>query len=273
MPVVRAIRPEASLGQRPTTDPNTSTYEASNRHLEKEQIHPMGPPDSASWLHKTAIATAVVVLCSLPVIGCGHSSNNDSDQHQSDSNNRAQITSYEFGISRANQISRDPATSDAVKKKLADGVITFTEYESAVLSMLSCVKDTGASIRQRDPVLSSRGLYTWGISWQISKGDLSDEVFACEQRELGIIDLLWKEHVAPSEQDVQHAMKEMASCLSSSGLGELVPPNSPQPRDFQTIPRTLAAAGRDQDIPWYVTCARQVQDTFGLIGFIGESAD
>lgn len=234
----------------------------------------MRSPDSGLWTRKTAIATVVVVLCGLPIIGCGRSSNNDPDNPQSQTNNRGQVaSSYDFGKSRANQISRDAATSEAVKKKVADGVITFAEYESAVLSMLSCVEDAGASVRQRDPVLSSRGLYTWGISWQISKGDLSDKVFACEQRELGIIDLLWKEHVAPSEQEVQQAMKEMASCLSGSGLGALVPPNSPQPRDFQTIPRTLAAGGRDQDILRYVTCARQVQDAFGLIGFIGESAE
>mgnify|MGYP006915173715 CR=1 FL=1 len=234
----------------------------------------MRRPDSGSWTRKTTIATAIVVLCGLAVVGCGHSPNKDSDNGQPRTNNRRQVaSSYEFGKSRANQITRDMATSEAVKKKIADGVITFTEYESAVLSMLSCVEDAGASIRQRDPVLSSRGLYTWGISWQISKGDLSDKVFACEQRELGIIDLLWKEHVAPSEQEVQQAMQEMAACLSSSGLGTLVPPNSPQPRDFQAIPRTLAGAGRDDDIPRYVSCARQVQDTFGLIGFIGESAE
>ena len=67
-------------------------------------------------------------------------------------------------------------------------------------------------------------------------------------------------------------MQELSVCLTQAGLGNQVP-ESRLPRDFQTIPRSLARAGHDSAIPVYVACARAAQDQFGLIGFVGESLE
>lgn len=223
---------------------------------------------------RIAVALAAAILTWPLSTACGSDKGNtqSTSVHAPSSANRDRVLSgaYDIGKARTSAIRASAETSAPIKAALQDGKLEFAEYESAVLAMLSCVKSTGASIRDRDPALSSRGLYTWLISWSVAKGDLSKKVDACFESELGIIDLLWKENVAPSETDVQNAVQELTDCLQRSGLGDRIP-ESRQLRDFQHIPRSLAESGNDAAIPTYVACARVAQDQFGLIGFIGES--
>ena len=225
---------------------------------------------------RIAVALAAAILTWPLSIACGSGGNTtqSTSVHAPSSANRDRLLSgaYDIGKARTSAIRSSEETSAPVKTILQDGKLEFAEYESAVLAMLSCVKSTGASIRDRDPALSSRGLYTWLISSSTEKGDLGKQIDFCFERELGIIDLLWKEHLAPSETDVQNAMQELSACLKQAGLGDRIP-ESRLPRDFQTIPRSLALAGDDSAIPVYVACARAAQDQFGLIGFVGESPE
>jgi hypothetical protein len=176
---------------------------------------------------------------------------------------------YDFGMARADLIAAAPETSGPVREAAMDGVLTFAEYESSVLSMIACVEAQRAFVRPDDPHLSSRGLYTWLIGWPAGKGQPPDTIAGCIETELGILDLLWKEYLAPSETETRAAMKDMANCLEANGMADLVP-ESLSPSEFQRIPVQLAAAGRDAAIPLHFKCAHVVQDRFGLIGFAEE---
>jgi hypothetical protein len=215
-------------------------------------------------------ATAVAAV----LAACGSDSADGPPRRSVDSPGREEVAglAYDFGEARARAITSDPSTPEPVRLVLEDGVLTFPEYESAVLSMIQCVEGAGARVRDRDPVLNFRGLYVWGISWANEKGDISQAVLACVQNELGLLDLLWKEFVAPSESEVQMAMKNMAECMGRADMRQYIPQDL-RPAEFQRVPIQLATAGRDGDIPVFVSCARQVQDEYGLIGFIGESAE
>ena len=225
-----------------------------------------------SFSVRIAAGCSAAILIWLLYAACGSEETKDSPRISAPaSENRGRVASdaYDIGVTRASLIASDQDTSEQIKGIVRDHKVEFAEYESAVLSALSCVKASGAHIRDRDPVLNVRGLYTWLMSWP-QNVDLSKQTAACFESDLGITDLLWKEHVSPSERDVQTAMQEMAACLQQSGLGDQVP-ESRLPQDFQRIPRNLALAGNESAIPAYVACARAAQDQFGLIGFIGES--
>lgn len=216
-----------------------------------------------------AIAAATLIACSSSPSA---EPNEQDGRRERISNGEHEGLRYEFGLSRGRQIAADEATSPVIRDAVSDGVLTFAEYESAVLNMIACVEEQGAFVRESDPALSSRGLYTWLIGWPNERGDLSSQVLSCTANELGILDLLWKEFLAPSEEEVRAGMREMADCLRSSGLGDLVP-DSLAPSDFQRIQVQLAVSGRDSEIPTYRTCAKSVQAEFGLIGFVEEGVD
>ena len=225
-----------------------------------------------------------LLLLGITAMACGSSSDRGSQhtgregqlpQRTPSASNRSAFSGEAVAIERDRvaQILADPEVSESVRAAVEDGALTFAEYEAAVLSLMSCFDGAGINSRAHDPVLNSRGLYVWSLNWQTALGDRSEALLGCLDKELGILDLIWKEHVAPSERDVQEAMKQMADCLVQAGLADQVPTSSQLPRDFQIIPRNLTVSGRDAQIPDYVACARSAQDNFGLIGFIGESPE
>lgn len=168
--------------------------------------------------------------------------------------------SIDIGAGRRAAAIADPAISDEVKAVLADGIVTFSEYEASVPRMAQCVKDAGARFRTADqPSLDWRGLYTYTVGWPVASPRPD-----CVERHVGILDLSWKELTAPSEQEESAAMDKLAQCMIDIGLAAEVPQGRRR-EDFDALGPTLSEEAR----ALYVSCAQRIGEEFALPYFAG----
>lgn len=214
---------------------------------------------------RTASLICAAVLLALSA-ACGGGTKEPPRQHARPPE-AVSLDSVQIGTERTRAILADPMTSPPVKKIASDGKVTFVEYESAVLAMMDCTERVGASFRPEDPQLTSRGLYLWGISWQHDKGDLSEAVGNCNLTELGVVELLWKEHLMPSEAEIQSAVRLLAECMRANGLEAWIPESS-QPADFLKVHRDAFINSNTTVLAAYDSCAKGVSEQYGLDGLV-----
>lgn len=219
-------------------------------------------------------AIVPVVLLSL-CIGCepGESSQANSPARTPSSSASPKSLNYAGVVAAipeadARAIAADSRTGDDVKRIVADSRITFDEYEGAVLAGIACARAAGAGFRPDDPRLSVRGVYTWSakIPGVPGASDVIAQVEDCRDKNLGIVELYWKQAVAPTEVETRGAMGALAECMKQGGIEGWVP-DGLVPADFQALPSRMPPSDRLV----YVQCARVVQDAWGLIGFVGEA--
>lgn len=169
-------------------------------------------------------------------------------------------------ISR-NRIDSIPETQAVALK---DGQLTFAEYESAVLAMARCVRESplgiefaridvdGSVVRIAAPWLDKRGRYQYAFFYPGPVAESEARITFCRQEFLADIENFWVVHVAPSERDLAEARQSLAKCLRASG--EEVPVN-PSEGDFDRFRNSPTASFR--------ACADSVAEEFALPGFSG----
>lgn len=168
------------------------------------------------------------------------------------------------------------------KNLIQDGRLTFAEYESAAFATVDCLEKAGFTVfhvsgeleydrsqATPGPGLSARGRYKFDAGAAPSqRAELAEASGQCRAEYFDLVDLLWAEHTAPSEQDLQLGREMIAACLREKGL--LVPDNPSQQELFVLAwPPDGDGQGRGQPVPVYWDCAKRAADELGLGGFIG----
>ncbi len=129
------------------------------------------------------------------------------------------------------------AASEFERPLLADGVLTFAEYEQAVFAGLSCLEEKGATIVHVVPVvfggtvhgdfaqakpgprLTARGQYFYIPSLPgLSLPETQSIRESCAKQYHSIIDFLWAEAIAPTESERQTMTTVMGDCMRERGL-------------------------------------------------------
>ncbi len=138
---------------------------------------------------------------------------------------------------------------------LADGVVSFAEYEEVLLAYAACTADIGVEVRL---TLRYQGKF-FEILTNIP-GDAAPEVFEqddeCYWREVGPINQLWGLQNQPTEQEIQQARAALAACLRDSGIEV---PEDATSDDFANLPPSRS----------FVLCAERIGEEFGIPGFGG----
>lgn len=121
--------------------------------------------------------------------------------------------------------------SDIERPLIADGVLTFDEYSSAVMATVACIEDAGIDVVhpggygrggdfQPGPGLSSRGIYryTGAITTYSPTRPTGafDKINDCKTISAQA-EFLWAQHTTPSQVEIQAMNDDMATCLRASG--------------------------------------------------------
>jgi len=146
--------------------------------------------------------------------------------------------------------------SDEQRAAVADGKVSFEEYEVSVLTYVACLESAGYEV---DATLRFQGRYydvtssTDGTETELMRDSWS----ACSENFSLILDV-WSVQNQPSEAELQAARRALASCLRDRGVDVNVDPSGKELGD-------LAASGR----PGFAQCSQKVSEEFGLPGFAG----
>lgn len=186
------------------------------------------------------------------------------------------IADLRLSASQLVQIKRQfGAISSYQSAVLADGVVSFSEYQAAVFAAVQCWKNEGLAVdgygNIPGPVLTARGLYQYiqVPPTGMTKADQAAKIAKCNIQYVSVLQPLWTDHVAPSQQDVQAARDALGACLREKGYEV---PAHPTREDFLGIvfPDGTPADGAQVEFPpGFQGCATKIDDQFGMPGFRG----
>jgi hypothetical protein len=123
------------------------------------------------------------------------------------------------------------AASSRERPLIEDGVLTFEEYQSAVLETITCFERAGVNVvhfpgygrggvGEPGPRLSSRGVYSYVGAVQGTPdkppAEAAAATAACKAGSAQI-EFLWAQHTAPSQVEIQAMRDYMAKCLRDAG--------------------------------------------------------
>lgn len=141
---------------------------------------------------------------------------------------------------------------------LADGKVTFDEYQKAVFATVQCAKAHGI-VYLNDPTLGPGKKFTYLMSF----GQTADEAQslhkaydACYQQYQYLIDIAWTIENKPTQETLNKATSTFASCLRDAGV---TLPDSPSTADFRT------AQASHPDV--FNACSTTVSKQFDLQDF------
>lgn len=169
------------------------------------------------------------------------------------------------GAAAANSMEVDSATLASLKgsashyqwARLSDGQLDSHEYEAAVRATVACVEQAGPRLTvPLEP--TNRGRYELSFQYSVDSPAGADAIEACRTEYLSVIDLLWAQHSAPSQSELQAARRSLAACLSRSGV-----PGAENAGD------EYYRQMRSQPTAEFVRCAEQIQKEYDLPGFAG----
>ncbi len=151
--------------------------------------------------------------------------------------------------------------SASQRAALADGELTFAEYEAAAMATVQCIDDAGMQGEAKlDP---KTGVYSLGARWQsdavpdaAENGKRQEATDACYKDHWNAINQAWSAARQPSEADLARARAALGACLRENGADV---PENPSSDDFAPY----------RSMPAFITCAQRVQDEFGLAYFAG----
>jgi hypothetical protein len=148
---------------------------------------------------------------------------------------------------------------------LSDGLLTYPEYESAVLATVQCLRDRGISIIT-EPHTAPGGVlvFEFGGSTQFA-GEAADReneaarlaYEACYHEHQNVVDLAWARQTQVDERTLAEARSALRECLEEAGV-EGIPPNA-KGRDFQAY----------QHLEVFPKCQEKVGREFDIAGFGG----
>jgi len=153
--------------------------------------------------------------------------------------------------------------TESQREAMADGEITFDEYEAAALRAVQCITERG-DMRAEALYDADTKTYQLAMRMDYPPGSVDRsyiekkvaEADECYREHWNGINDAWSAQNQPSEQELAAARSAFASCLRESGLEV---PDSPGPGDLEPF------LGTEE----YLACARRIQAEFGLPGFGG----
>ena len=101
---------------------------------------------------------------------------------------------------------------------MADGTVTFAEYERAVLATIACGREGGLSVTQ--PQLDASGTY---YSYTFSMQGADDDTLlaihdACYEEYLSSVDFEWAAENELSGRELAEEVQKVRSCLAGAGF-------------------------------------------------------
>ena len=161
--------------------------------------------------------------------------------------------------------SNTPGSSgDFQQQILADGKVTFDEYERAVLAMVACAKEAGFA-PQEEPKPDRRGVYYLSFAQDLAGADearreeASNAIRQCYRTYFTTVQDAFRRQVAPSESELQRARNDLGACLRDNGIAA---PERPSSADWSAYMRPGASSAGD--IAAFRGCLAAVQDTYAL---------
>ncbi len=134
--------------------------------------------------------------------------------------------------------------NDVERRVIEDGVLTFEEYEFAVMRTILCIESTGMEIVHSSgygrsegiepgPRLSKRGVYSYfarvATDGSTPHPRAASLVRACK-RLRGTIEQMWAYHTAPTDQELADMREHTAQCLRDAGA---TVPDHPSEQDLR----------------------------------------
>lgn len=160
------------------------------------------------------------------------------------------------------------AASPEERGVLKDGELTLAEYESQMLALVACARESGFQLAD-EPSLPKWGGYALRFSRPVGS-DSADaaantqrSIDQCRRDHFEVVDMLWSEAHRPPETELQKARDALGTCLREAGIGS--PPEHPAPG---TLLRQSTLPDGRVDERFFV-CSEHVADEFGLPGFAG----
>lgn len=141
---------------------------------------------------------------------------------------------------------------------LADGELTFDEYESAVLATVQCLKEAGLTMvdTPRLDLSGTRYVFGYFAGRDDEEFDRSRAIFGdCYTLHQAVVDREWGRLTAPPEGRLQDALAALANCLELAGFeiagpisqADFIPLTQQDPEQFN---RCLAAVSKEFSIPF-----------------------
>ena len=162
---------------------------------------------------------------------------------------------------------------------LADGRLTFSEYENAVFGAVRCEEAAGFKILaypepgkpgRPGPELTARGEYQYVqvAADDADRSSLAAALSDCENEYVSVLRALWADHVAPTPADMQAARDEIARCLRAHGIKVPSHPSGEELMKLAFPPDGIPYAPRPEQP--YVGCASEVAGRLALPGYLGQ---
>jgi hypothetical protein len=155
-------------------------------------------------------------------------------------------------------IARENATEEQ-RPAIADGVVTATEYETAMLALAQCMTANGLAFYE-EPHWDDSGSR---IAFQYVGGASRDEAAAssaiyesCRRQFSQEIEQIWQAQTTPSEQQLQQARAALGKCLQDAGFDL---PDDPTSQELARFNKVEA----------FWPCAEQVGTEYRIPNFAG----
>lgn len=149
---------------------------------------------------------------------------------------------------------------------VADGQLTFAEYEAAFFDMVACLGTLHVTV-QGAPTLTPRGRYqallradpTLVPAVPESARETTAAMLSCRQRYFDGLDLMWAVHFAPSERELQAARDRLGECMRDGGVSDV-----PEHPGTDYFARFIGS-----NHPVYQPCAGAAGEALGIPGWGG----
>ncbi|MCL4241150.1 MAG: hypothetical protein KJ048_07325 [Dehalococcoidia bacterium] len=125
------------------------------------------------------------------------------------------------------------SASEYQREILADGVVTFEEYETSVLATVTCLRESGLEIRTGPELDASGRRYTYSYTGGGDAGRQSELFWGCYREYGDKVDTAWAYQTTPTEQERQAQRRFLTACLQDRGVAV---PGAPESPNFSGIP-------------------------------------
>lgn len=231
---------------------------------------------AACWTARLSSLTCIALVLVLLAVACGDGSAERLPAAVTVGVSASGIADLHLTADRVRQAEQQAGTVSAYQKNiLKDNTVTFAEYQAAVFGAVACWQHEGFAVTGYGPVpgpvLNARGAYDYLQTAPVGmSSDQQTKLIAkCTDEYVSLLQPLWTDHVAPSQQDVQAARDALGDCLREKGYDL---PAHPASQDFTALifPDGLPASGtRVQFPPGFAECATKIDDQFAMPGFRG----
>lgn len=124
-----------------------------------------------------------------------------------------QLSEAELAFIRSGHVSAE------TERAIGDGVVSFSEYESAFLAMVRCFEDNGVPLKG-EPVLDISLHYVYSLSYsQARASEVQSAAADCKNQHFEAVSRAWGAFVPPDlEQKMREARVWASACMRERGV-------------------------------------------------------